>query len=107
MSDAPRPRGPRSIAGSVALGVLAFSATLILLFGLVSWIGRSGGGSAGTLRATGTQPASSATDSATPPVATSTPSAAPSRSISSAAPSASSDPVLVGAGDIADCTLDS
>ena len=35
MSDAPRPAGPRSIARSVGLGAVAFSATLILLFGMV------------------------------------------------------------------------
>jgi hypothetical protein len=87
MSDAPRTPAPSSIARSVALGVVAFSATLILLFGMVSFVGRSAGGTAATPRATGTQQASA-------------PSSEP-------AASASSDPVLVGAGDIADCALDS
>ncbi len=95
MSHAPRPPGPSSIARSVGLGVVAFSATLILLFGMVSFIGRSAGGTAATPRATGTQPAPSPSS---PAIATSS---------ASAASSLPSDPVLVGAGDIADCALDS
>ena len=90
--DAPRPTGPRSIARSVGLGAVAFSATLILLFGMVSIVGRSAGGVAPTPRATGTEPA---------------PSQAIATSSASTAPSVSGDPVLVGAGDIADCDLDS
>ena len=97
MSDAPRPTGPRSIARSVGLGAVAFSATLILLFGMVSIVGRSAGGAAPTPRATGTEPAPSSPSLA---IATSSSPASP-------APSASGDPVLVGAGDIADCDLDS
>ena len=92
MSDAPRPPGPRSIARSAALGVVAFSATLILLFGLVSFVGRTAGGAAATPRASGTQPGASESSQA---IAT-----------SSASPT-SGDPVLIGAGDIADCELDS
>jgi acid phosphatase type 7 len=95
MSDAPQRHGPRSIARSVGLGVVAFSATLILLFGMVSIIGRSAGGAGTTPRATGTEPAPSPASQA---IAT-----------SAAAPASTppGDPVLVGAGDIADCDLDS
>jgi len=99
MSDDPRPPGPpgpRSIARTVALGAVAFSATLILLFGFTSLVSRSAGGPANTPRATGTQPEPTATSQA---IATAT--------AGSASPSASGDPVLVGAGDIADCALDS
>jgi hypothetical protein len=95
MSDAPRPPGPRSIARSVALGVVAFSATLILLFGMVSFVGRSVGGAVATPRATGTQSAPTGSSHAI-----ATLSAAPASSVPG-------DPVLVGAGDIADCELDS
>ena len=95
MSDAPRPPGPRSIARSVALGAVAFCATLILLFGFSNFVSRSAGGPAATTGASGTQPAPSASGSAR------------TASTSAPAPSASSDPVLVGAGDIADCELDS
>jgi len=86
MSDTRRPSGPSSIARSVALGVVAFSATLILLFGMVSIVGRSAGSAAATPRATATQPAIASTPTASSPLA---------------------DPVLVGAGDIADCDLES
>jgi len=95
MSDAPRPPGPRSIARSVALAAVAFCATLILLFGFSNLVGRSAGGPAATTLVTGSAPSPSASRQA---IATST---------SDASPSPSGDPVLVGAGDIADCELDS
>jgi hypothetical protein len=98
MSDDPRPPGPRTIARSVGLGVIAFSATLILLFGFASLVSRSAGSPGATNRATATQ---STQDLASQPIAS---GAAGS---GSAAPSPQSDPVLVGAGDIADCALDS
>lgn len=98
MSDAPRPPGPRSIARlvarSVALGAVAFSATLILLFGLSSLVGRSASDPGGTSRASSTQPAPGGSSQA---IVTSP----------SSASSVPSDPVFVGAGDIADCELDS
>ena len=90
MSDAPHGPGPRSIARSVGLGAVAFSATLILLFGFVSLVGRSAGGAAATPRSTGAEPTPSQA------ITTSSPASSPS-----------GDPVLVGAGDIADCDLDS
>ena len=98
MSDDPRPDGPRTIARSVGLGVVAFSATLILLFGFASLVSRSAGSPGATLGASATQPTPAATSQA---IASATAGSA------SAAPSASGDPVLVGAGDIADCALDS
>ncbi|MEP6639409.1 MAG: metallophosphoesterase [Chloroflexota bacterium] len=96
MTDAPPPSGPRSIARSVVLGTVAFVATFLLLFGLLNVARRSAGGEASA-----------------PPFAAATPSAAsgpidPAESGSpSALPTISGDPVLVGAGDIADCGLDS
>ena len=98
MSDDPRPDGPRTIARSVGLGVVAFSATLILLFGFASLVSRSAGSPGATLGASATQPT---------PAATSQAIASGAAGSASAAPSASGDPVLVGAGDIADCALDS
>jgi hypothetical protein len=98
MSDASHGHGPRSIARTVALGAVAFCATLILLFGFSNFVSRSAVGPAATPRATGTGPAPNGSSSSGPALATSTPAPAPS---------ASSDPVLVGAGDIADCELDS
>ena len=99
MSDDPRPDGPRTIARSVGLGVVAFSATLILLFGFASLdqpvCGEPGRHARGERHATDAgcdEPGDR--------------ERAPSGS-ASAAPSASGDPVLVGAGDIADCALDS
>jgi Calcineurin-like phosphoesterase len=98
MSDDPRPDGPRTIARSVGLGVLAFSATLILLFGFASLISRSAESPGATRGASATRPTPGATGQAT--------ASSPIGS-GSTNPSASGDPVLVGAGDIADCALDS
>jgi Calcineurin-like phosphoesterase len=100
--DAPPPKQglrPGEIARSIGLGLLAFGATLILLYGFASLISRSTAGPGATERPTGTQPASSQPTAA---VATATSPAA-----TSSTASASSDPVLVGAGDISDCALDS
>jgi hypothetical protein len=72
---------------------VGFAATLILLFGLASVLRPSGGGTATA--------SSSARSSPTP--------TASGQAVRSAAPSVGSpsgDPVLVGAGDIADCSLD-
>ena len=83
-----------SVARSVALGVVAFVATIVLLagfFGLVSRSNSRGVGSSGS-------PAASVAASSSPS-ATPTPAAG-------AIGSASIDAVLVGAGDIADCSLD-
>jgi hypothetical protein len=94
MSEDPRPSGPRTLARSVGLGVVAFSATLILLFGFASLISRSAERPGATLGAT-TTPTPGATN---PAIASAS---------GSAVPSTPGDPVLVGAGDIADCALDS
>ena len=86
------------MARTVALGAIAFCATLILLFGFSNLVSRSAGGPVATPRATGTGPAPSGSGQA---LATST------AATTAPGPSASGDPVLVGAGDIADCALDS
>ena len=99
MSDDPRPPGPPAIARSVGLGAVAFSATLILLFGFASLVSRSAGSPGATLWATATQPLQG--------VASQAIASASGSGSGSAAPSAQSGPVLVGAGDIADCALDS
>ena len=83
------------MARTMALGAIAFCATLILLFGFSNFVSRSAGGPVATTGVSGTEPAPSASGQA---LATS--SSAPGLS-------ASGDPVLVGAGDIADCDLDS
>ena len=88
------------MARQVALAVVVFGATLIILLGLTGVIGRS----------TTTLTASPTADAATATPATPVPStpATPAPSTLAAAPTASAanDPVLVGAGDIADCTSD-
>ena len=97
----------------VALALTGFVATLILLFGLASLLGPPRDGTAAV--------SPSATARSSVPVTSASPSAtassgAPSGSASGAPPSASpsgptavatpsGDPVLVGAGDIADCEL--
>jgi len=98
MSEDPRPSGPRTLARSVGLGVVAFSATLILLFGFASLVSRSAVSPGATLGGSATQQT---------PGTTSPAIASGAAGSASAAPSASGDPVLVGAGDIADCVLDS
>jgi len=100
MSEDPRPPGPRTIARSAGLGVVAFSATLILLFGFASLVSRSAGSPGATLGATATRQTSAAASLAIA-------SASGGPGSESAPPSAPDDPVLVGAGDIADCALDS
>ena len=98
MSEDPRPPGARTIARSVGLGLVAFSATLILLFGFASLVSRSAGSPGATLGATVTHQM---------PAATSPAAASGTGGSASASPSSPGDPVLVGAGDIADCALDS
>jgi acid phosphatase type 7 len=95
MTEPSRQPGPRSLAGSVVLGLVAFGATLILLFGLSSVISRTAGDARSTTRPTAMQASPTASG--------------PSMSAGAASttPTASGDPVLVGAGDIADCGLDS
>ena len=98
-----RRRTGRSIVRDLALVAVAFVATLILLGGIASLVGRSNPRMVGALPSAGqaspvgvpTQPAES------PPTPSSDAPSAPTVSVSP-----SSDPVLVGAGDIADCALD-
>jgi len=109
------PRTRRSVLGTTSLGLVAFAATLILLFGLVSLVGQRGGGSAGPGAVRTVSPSSSfAATSPSAVTASSSPSSGPSGPTGSASgspspatpsPSSAGDPVLVGAGDIADCDL--
>jgi len=130
--DRGRPPDPgRSWARQVPLAVLAFVATLALLFGLASLVARSAPSSdppsasiAGVIPtrpgasrsavaslvpsatvAPSSRPASPSpsTPSSSPSVAASQPPVAPTRP--PAPPTGTPDPVLVGAGDIADCDL--
>lgn len=103
-ADRPSSPGSGAVARGLALGVFGFVATLILLFGLASLVQPSAGGTA-----VGSTPPSVAL--ATPTGASASASSSgglASGAPSSAGPSASpsGDPVLVGAGDIADCGLD-
>ena len=100
MTDPP-PHGPpaRDLARNIAVGAVAFAATLILLFGFATLILQS--------RDRGVAVASSSPASTAPSIGASPGASSIGRS-SVAPPSAgpAADPVLVGAGDIADCTLD-
>jgi calcineurin-like phosphoesterase family protein len=80
---------------SIALGLVAFAATLILLAGFSTLLTRSGDSGSG--------PAATAPSSLVP--GSTSPSAVPSSSAGTVPTAAPGDPVLVGAGDIADCTL--
>lgn len=84
----------------VALGVLVFGATLMLLVGLSAVLGRwtAGPSSAPVAGATGAP-----VPTLRPPAASTTPSGDPP---SSPGPIAVGDPVLIGAGDIGDCDSD-
>jgi hypothetical protein len=96
-------KGSRSLVTALALGVVGFGATLILLGGLASLVGRSEGRSAADASSTVTPATASAGPSG--PVSS---EPAPTASSVAGSPTAgpAGDPVLVGAGDIADCGLD-
>ena len=110
------PGAPDSLAGSparrVALGAIVFVATLALLFGLGSFIGASpvGFGATRSIERTAERSCAPHVSEAVPSAATG-PTSAPTAGAtvgptpSAATPSAGSDAVLVGAGDIADCGL--
>jgi Calcineurin-like phosphoesterase len=89
-----------SVGRSIALGVVAFLATLLLLAGIAALVARPPGRDAAT------------TSSAVPSAGASVPGGAPTASASQSAATPGGgaappgDPVLVGAGDIADCALD-
>ena len=110
----PVPPGRASLIRLVTLGTFGFVAALILLPGLLNVVSPSRGAATGNGSPTAAAP--SAAPSASPsagqaasgsPSAAALPSAASSTSSGPAAsPARSGDPVLVGAGDIADCGLD-
>ena len=98
--EQPEPR--RSLVGNAGLIAIAFFGTLVVLLGLAlgfRGLGASGGvagASPSDAAPAPSQPVASGSTAATlPPLITPTPF-----------PSASGDPVLVGAGDIASCGLD-
>jgi hypothetical protein len=108
MTDRPDPADPRPRSSSsrqVALGAMGFVATLALLFGLISLIGRSGGGEAARGTASPVATGSHAVGPSSPSPASFGPGSTTGPS-SSPGPSPSGDPVLVGAGDIAVCGSD-
>ncbi len=84
------------VGRQLALGVVVFSAALVILLGLTAILDRSGTGASSAIPAT---PASSAASAPGPSSASPAPT-------TSGPPSAVADPVLVGAGDIADCGSD-
>lgn len=93
----------RSLARGAGLGAVAFLATLILLAGLVLGVGGRAPGSS-------SEPAPSIPTSETgidsePPL-TPVPAGQSPAATTPPVPAASGDPVLVGAGDIASCSLD-
>jgi hypothetical protein len=115
MTD-PSPNGPpaRDLARNVAVGAVAFAATLILLFGFSTLILQSRDSGA----ATATSSPAAASTAVSAATATSTPSVSTAPSVvalpgassvgspaTSPNPSPSADPVLIGAGDIAACGL--
>src|SRR5262245_7734652 len=93
-----RPPDRGTLGRSVALGVVAFVATLVLLVGFSTLLTRSGQPTgAGPSASTGVGSASGAASGG----------ASPGPSGASAAPTdPPGDPVLVGAGDIAECSSD-
>lgn len=90
---------PASALRQAALTIFVFGATLLVLLGLTAVVGRP----ATTSTAASAGPVSPG--SIPPPTALASPSTSPSASASPAAssPAPSADPVLVGAGDVADC----
>ncbi len=102
-ASAPRPPGAPGPARQIAAGAVVFVATFLLLAGIAAWLG--------------SRPPSALTPGPSTSLAAGAPTARPSREPSreptvppSAAPTASDgptgDPILIGAGDIADCTVD-
>ena len=87
---------PGSRTRSVALGVVIFGATLILLFGALNLVRRTEPGAAAASQTPFTERSASPRTTPTPTASSSTPG-------SSASIAPTSDAVLVGAGDIATC----
>ncbi|MEP6638793.1 MAG: alkaline phosphatase [Chloroflexota bacterium] len=113
MSDRPPSEPPSpdttSVARPLVLGIVMFAATLILLFGLSDVISRRSAPSATAAHTPASTPVTTAVGtSASPGSSASAPGASPTAVPGSGAGSPSpsptaGDPVLVGAGDIADC----
>jgi acid phosphatase type 7 len=103
MIDQPPSGSP---AGRAALGLLGFVAALILLFGLATLVGQSGGRGAAVASSTPTGAAGTPSPRQGTPTPTGSATASASASGASPSPSAAADPTLVGAGDIAACGLD-
>jgi hypothetical protein len=104
---------PPDRARGLALGAVAFVATLILLFGLANLVRTSGNGSVAGASSTAhasnpsavvASPTGATASAAATSSSAATASAEASPSAVVASPSPSGDPVLVGAGDIADCS---
>ena len=97
------------MARGVGLAAGGFAATLILLFGLAGLVRPSGGGSSSRATATAATPSAPpiavASGGATPSVSPSNPTTSTGQPAGSPPGLPSGDPVLVGAGDIADCAL--
>ena len=90
MTDEQPPRTRRSVLGTTSLGLVAFAATLILLFGLASLVRQGGGSSAGpSVVPTASSAPSFAVTSPSPVAASSTPSSGPSGAIASGSASPS------------------
>ena len=85
-------------ARQVALVGIVFGATLVILLGLTAVVGRPG-----TATASSARPTLAPSASAAPASASASASLSNAPSASSASPLVVPDPVLVGAGDIADC----
>lgn len=90
-----------AVLRQVALVAVVFGATLVVLLGLTAVIGRPGATSTAT--ASRPSPMSAAPTTPPPSVPESPPASVPATPSS---PTPSADPVLVGAGDIADCGSD-
>ena len=103
MTD-PSPHGAPGgdLVRNVMVGAVAFAATLTLLFGFATLVWQSGGGRPASIAST---PSLRPATPAPSPLSSPSPSATASEAGSPSA-TASPDPVLVGAGDIADCGLD-
>lgn len=94
-----------AVLRQAALLIVIVAATLVVLYGLTAVVGRPGvaePGSSATLARPPTAPATSPSASGSS-AASQAPSASSAPSV---APSPAGDPVLVGAGDIADCASD-
>ena len=106
----PTPQGDRSVGRQLSLALVTFGATMLLLAGLNAILGGAGAAdrapragprtsvTASSSDASAVGPPATATRPSPPP--TTTPTTAPTPT---AAPTQRPEPVLVGAGDIADC----